>query len=138
MKNNHKRNKLAVKVTRKNFNRYIKPYLSVGKRGPEPRISLYKFFNYILHVLYTGSQWTALPIRYRETSTTAVYNRHKRWSSDGSYDNLLEHSVSVLKKEEKLDLSILQGDGSNTVAKKGEKKSAILGINTKKAKKKWL
>lgn len=138
MENNPEHNKLAIKVSRKNFNRYIKPYLSVGKRGPQPKISLYKFFNYILYVLHTGCQWAALPIRDKETSYSSVYTRHNRWSKDGSYDNLLEHSVEVLKEKEHLDLSILHGDGTNTVAKKGEKKSATLVISIKKAKKRWL
>ena len=131
-------NNLPIKISRKNFNRYIKPYLSVGKRGPQPKISLYKFFNYILYVLHTGCQWAALAIRKREISWKAVYAHHNRWSKDGSYDAILEHSVDVINKEEGLDLSILHGDGTNTVAKKGAKKLAIPVISIKKAKKKWL
>jgi len=43
-----------------------------------------------------------------------------------------------LAEQEKLDLTVLHGDGSNTVAKKGARKSAIPVINTKKARKPWL
>jgi len=43
--------------------------------------------------------------------------------------------VERLNEHGKLDLSILHGDGSNTVAKKGAKKSAIRGINIRKEKK---
>lgn len=71
-------NKLPVKVSRRDFNRYIKPYLSVGKRGREPKVSVYKFFNYILYVLHTGCQWRALPVRKKETSWQSVYTRHNR------------------------------------------------------------
>jgi len=42
--------------------------------------------------------------------------------------------VERLNEHGKLDLSILHGDGSNTVAKKGAKKSAIRGINIRKNK----
>lgn len=135
MKNNKEYNELPIKVSQKDFNKYIKPYLSIGKRGPKSKVSLYKFFNYILYVLHTGCQWEQLPIRKGETSWNAVYARHNRWSKDGSYETLFLNSVDVLKKDGKLDLSILHGDGSNTVAKKGGKKLAIQDINTKKAKK---
>lgn len=112
-------NKLPVKLSQKDFNKYILPHLSKGKRGPRPKISLYKIFNYILYILHTGCQWEKLPINRKEIHWSAVYARHNRWSKDGSYENLFLHSVKVLRDNSKLDLSILHGDGSNTVAKKG-------------------
>jgi len=112
-------NKLPIKVSQKDFNKYISPYLSKGKRGPNPKISYYKIFNYILYVLHTGCQWEKLPIRNKEIHWSAIYSRHNRWSKDGSYENLFMNSIAVLKDNGKLDLSILHGDGSNTVAKKG-------------------
>lgn len=115
-------NKMPVKVSQREFNLYIKPYLSKGNRGPKPKISLYKTFNYILYVLHTGIQWKNLPIKNKETSWQAVYDKHSRWSKDGSYRLLLESSIEVLDKENKLDLSILHGDGSNSVSKKGGSK----------------
>jgi hypothetical protein len=118
-KNKNKFNELPVKVSQKDFNKYVLPYLKKGKRGPKPKISLYKFFNYILFVLHTGIQWENLPIRKKETSWQAVYNKHNHWSKNGSYDNLLLNSIGILRDKGKLDLSILHGDGSNTVAKKG-------------------
>ena len=112
-------NTLPIKVSQNDFNTHIKPHLSKGRRGPKPKISLYKFFNYILYVLHTGCQWEQIPIRKNETSWQAVYNKHNRWSKDGSYELLFTNSVSTLRSNGKLDLSILHGDGSNTVAKKG-------------------
>jgi len=47
-------------------------------------------------------------------------------------------SVNNLRQYGKLDLSILHGDGSNTVAKKGERKLATLDTNTRRAKKRLL
>lgn len=115
-------NELPVKVSRENFNKFIEPYLVKGKRGPKPKVSLYKTFNYILYVLHTGIQWENLPIREKETSWQAVYHKHNSWSKNGTYENLLLHSVKELKERGKLDLSILHGDGANTVAKKGVNK----------------
>jgi hypothetical protein len=55
----------------------------------------------------------------KEIHWSNVYRWHNKWSKDGSYDNLFINSISTLNKAGKLDLSILHGDGSNTVAKKG-------------------
>lgn len=112
-------NKLPIQVSQKDFNKYIKPYLSKGKRGPKTKISLYKIFNYITYVLHTGMQWNELKIYRNELYWTNVYKHHNRWSKDGSYENIFLHSIEVLKDSGKLDLSILHGDGSNVVAKKG-------------------
>lgn len=115
-------NKLPTKVTRQNFNKYIAPYLSKNIRGPNSKISYYKIFNYILYVLHTGIQWRQLPIYRNEISWQSVYRHHNHWSKDGSYENLFSNSVKRLRDEGRLDLSILHGDGSNTVAKKGVNK----------------
>lgn len=123
---------LPVKVGRADFNKYINRYLSRGKRGPKTKISRHKIFNYILFVLHTGIQWNRLPTFRHEISWSAVYQHHARWSKDGSYENLFETSIQILQAKRKLDLSILHGDGSNTIAKKGAWASATRDTNTKK------
>lgn len=123
---------LPVKVGLADFNKYIDPYLSRGSRGPNTKISRHKIFNYILFVLHTGCQWNRLPTFRHEISWSAVYQHHIRWSKDGSYQNLFESGVEELGRKNKLDLSILHGDGSNTVAKKGAPTSATLDTNTRK------
>lgn len=110
---------LPIKISRHDFNRFVKPYLSVGRRGPKQKLSLYKIFNYILFVLHTGIQWNQLPISRNEIHWSNIYKWHYRWSKDGSYDNLFLNSINLLNKASLLDLSVLHGDGSNTVAKKG-------------------
>lgn len=112
-------NRLPIKVKRKDFNKYIAPYLSKGKRGPNTKISKYKIFNYILYVLHTGMQWNQLKSYKNEIHWSNVYRWHNKWSKDGSYEELFKSSVSELDDSGKLDLSVLHGDGSNTVAKKG-------------------
>lgn len=112
-------NTLPKKVSRGEFNLLVKPHLSRGKRGPRPKISQFKVFNYILYVLYTGIQWNQLKTYKNELHWSNVYKWHSRWSKDGSYQSLFLSSVMKLDAEGKLDLSILHCDGSNTVAKKG-------------------
>ena len=122
-------------MSQKEFNRYILPQLRKPVKGPEPKISLYKIFNYILYVLSTGCQWEQLPIYRKEIHWSNVYKWHNRWSKDGSYQYLFESTVKLLNKEKKIDASILHGDGSNTVAKKGAKESGILGTSIRREKK---
>lgn len=128
-------NPLVKRVSQKEFNKYILPQLRKPLMGPKPKLSLYKIFNYVLYVLSTGCQWEQLPIYRNEIHWSNVYKWHNRWSKDGSYKNLFESTVDLLNRKGKLDTSILHGDGSNTVAKKGEKKSVTADTNTKKAKK---
>ena len=130
-------NNLPKKVSRKEFNQYIASSLRKPTKGPKSKISSYKIFNYILYVLHTGIQWDQLKTYRHELHWSNVYKWHNRWSKDGSYHNLFLASVVQLQETGKLDVSILHGDGSNTVAKKGVNKSAIPVINTKKVRKPW-
>lgn len=127
-------NKLPRKVTQNEFNTFIKPCLSKAK-SRQPKISYYKIFNYILYVLRTGMQWDELRPTKKEISWQAIYYHHNKWSKNGSYQKLFENSVITLDALGKLDLTILHGDGSNVVAKKGEKKSATPDTSIRKAKK---
>lgn len=124
--------KLPTHVGLADFRRYIDPYLSKGTRGPKPKISRFKIFNYILYVLHTGMQWDQLKTSRNELHWSNVYKWHLRWSKDGGYRNLFETSVQTLLLSHKLDLSILHGDGSNTVAKKGVMELATPDTNIKK------
>ena len=124
-KENYPQGALPVKVGLADFNKYINRCLSRGRRGPKTKIARHKIFNYILFVLHTGIQWNRLPIIRNEISWSAVYQHHVRWSKDGSYQNLFETGIQELFRRNKLDLSVLHGDGSNTIAKKG-----VLGLVT--------
>ena len=128
-------NRLPTKVSRQDFNRYIAPHLHRPTKGPTPKLSLYKIFNYILYVLHTGIQWAQLTTNRKELHYTNVYKWHNRWSKDGSYQALFAASVIHLHHTDQLDTSVLHGDGSNTVVKKGASASGIPGISTRKEKK---
>ena len=128
-------NCLPKQVSLRNFNRYIKPHLSTRHKGPKPKLSSYKIFNYILYVLHTGIQWNQLRTRRNEIHWSNVYKWHNRWSKDGSYQKLFEASVIHLLDTDQLDTSQLHGDGSNTIVKKGEMAPVIQDTNIKKVKK---
>ena len=56
-----------------------------------------------------------------------------KWADDGSLWQAFVASVRHLATEKQLDLSVLHGDGTNTVAKKGALALATRAINTRKA-----
>lgn len=128
-------NHLPKKVSLKDFNHYIKPHLKKRFKGPKPKLSFYKIFNYILYVLHTGLQWDQLLTKRKELHWSNIYKWHNRWSKDGSYQALFVASVIHLKDTGQLDTSILHADGTNMVVKKGVQKLVIRDTNIKKAKK---
>ena len=54
-----------------------------------------------------------------EIHYTTVYKVFAKWADDGSIENAFIASVGHLAAHNRLDLSVLHGDGTNTVAKKG-------------------
>ena len=93
------------------------------KRGPRCKLGYHPVFNLILWVLYTGMQWKCLPVPQDSHGQPAihymtVYKVFARWSDDGSLEHAFIASVQHLSDHHQLDLSILHGDGTNTVAKK--------------------
>ena len=129
-------NGIPKQVSRKDFNRYIWfPHLKKRFKGPKPKLSFYKIFNYILYLLHTGIQWEQLRTRRNELHWSNVYKWHNRWSKDGSYENLFQASVIHLLDTDQLDTTRLHGDGSNTVVKTGVTASDTPDTNIRKAKK---
>jgi transposase len=126
---------IPTAVSRRDFNRSINPHLHRRHQGPKPKLSLFKIFNYILYVLHTGMQWAQLKTKRTELHDTNVYKWHNRWSKDGSYQRLFEASIIQLQRTDQLDTSVLHGDGSNTVVKKGASVLATRAISTRKGRK---
>jgi transposase len=133
---------IPVQLTEAQFEQFILPHLSLPKRGPYCKIGYHRVFNYILTVLYTGMQWKQLPIvkdalGHPEIHYTVIYKLFARWADDGSLKRAFIASVAHLDEHHHLDLSILHGDGTNTVAKKGAMASAIRDISTNAARRCW-
>jgi hypothetical protein len=127
--------RIPTQVSRKDFNRYIAPHLQRPKTGPKPKRSLYQIFHDMLYVLPTGIPWDQLNTKRHALHDTNVYTWHNRWSKDGSYHTLFQASILPLPQTDQLDTSVLHGDGSNTVVKKGASASAILVISPRKVQK---
>lgn len=117
-------NRIPAQLTENEFNEFVFPYLKKGKRGPRPKISLHRIFNYILYVIHTGCQWYKLPIEKTaegkpEISYTRVFKHFRAWLKKGCFECMFEASVARLANNNLLDTSILHGDGTTTAAKKG-------------------
>jgi hypothetical protein len=131
---------IPVQFSAPEFAAFILPHLSLPKRGPQCKLGSHKPFNYILKGLYTGLQWKELPIDkdpagHAELHYTGVFKLFARWAKDGSLERAFIASVKQLDAAPKLDLSLLHGDGSNTVAKKGETRVATAATTTRRARK---
>jgi transposase len=132
-------NVIPVQLSAAEFEKFILPHLSLPKRGPPCKIGYHKPFNYILKVLYTGMQWKELPIDKgpegkAEIHYTGVFKLFARWAEDGSLEHAFIASVKQLEECQRLDRSLLHGDGSNTLAKKGAMKSATVATSTREVK----
>ena len=54
--------RITIHLTLEQFNEFVLPFLPIGSRGPQPKLTLHRIFNYILKFLYLGCQWEELPI----------------------------------------------------------------------------
>jgi len=129
---------IPVQLSAPEFEAFILPHLSMPKRGPKCTLGYYRVFNLILLVLYTGMQWKCLPIPQDAQGKpaihyTTIYKVFAQWADDGSPWQAFVASVRPLAVEKQLDLSVLHGDGTNTVAKKGAMALASRGTNTRRA-----
>jgi transposase len=129
---------IPVQLSEPEFEAFILPHLSMPKRGPKCKLGYYRVFNLILWVLYTGMQWKCLPVPHDTEGKpaihyTTVYRVFAKWADDGSLWQAFVASVAHLAAEKQLDLRVLHGDGTNTVAKKGAMVLPTRAINTRKA-----
>jgi transposase len=129
---------IPVQLSAPEFAAFLLPHLSMPKRGPKCNLGYYRVFHLILWGLYTGMQWKCLPVPTDAQGKpaihdTTVYKVFAKWADDGSLWQAFVASVRHLAAAKKRDLRVLQGDGTNTVAKKGARASAIPATNTRRA-----
>jgi transposase len=130
---------IPVQLSEPEFTEFIFPHLSMPKRGPRCTLGYHRLFNLILWVLYTGMPWKCLPMPKGPTGKpelhyTNVYRAFAKWADDGSLQQAFMASVGHLSDEKKLDLRVLHGDGTNTVAKKGAMGLATRATSTRRGK----
>jgi transposase len=115
---------IPVQLSESEFTQFILPHLTMPRRGPRCKLGSHRVFNLILWLLYTGMQWKCLPVPKDAHGNaaihyTTVYKVFARGSDDGSLEDAFIASVGHLSDHNPLELSVLHGDGTNTVAKQG-------------------
>lgn len=127
-------NWIPTELSQSDFNEFIFPHLTSGRRGPKPKISYFKMFNYFLYLMHTGCQWYQLPIDKNpdgrpEINYSRLFRHFQRWIKSGFLDRVFESSVAKLAKESLLNTRVLHGDGTTTAAKKGAITLVEVAIN---------
>ena len=115
---------IPTRLSIEQFQQFVLPHLSIGSRGPAPKLTLHAVFNYILQSLYLGCQWKELPIEKDkegrpEIHYTRIYGAFRRWQADGCFGAVFAGSVLKLHQANLLDTTVIHGDGTTTAAKKG-------------------
>src|SRR6202030_3568729 len=115
---------IPTKLSLERFREFVLPHLTVGSRGPAPKLSFHALFNYILKLLYLGCQWKELPIEKDQNGRgeihySVIYRAFRRWEADGCFDAIFAGTVVTLHQADLLDTSVIHGDGTTTAAKKG-------------------
>jgi len=129
---------IPVQLSASAFTQFILPHLSMPKRGPQGTRGSHRVFNLIVWVLDTGMQWKGLPVPQDTHGKpaihyTTIYKVFAKWADDGSLWQAFVASVRHLAAEKQLDLTVLHGDGTNTVAKKGAMGLATRATNIRRA-----
>ena len=115
---------IPTRLSSEHFQQFVLPHLSTGSRGPAPKLSSHRVFNYILQTLHLGCQWKELPIEKDhegrpEIHYTRIYSAFRKWEADGCFDAVFAGSVATLHQANLLDATVIHGDGTTTAAKKG-------------------
>ncbi|WOD13951.1 transposase [Paraburkholderia kirstenboschensis] len=115
---------IPTKLSAAQFEQFVLPHLSKGSRRPSKKLSFHAIFNYILRLLYLGCQWKELPIEndsqgLPEIHYTHIYRAFRRWQPDGCFEAIFEGSVFRLRQDDRLDTTVIHGDGTTIAAKKG-------------------
>jgi hypothetical protein len=128
---------IPVQLSATDFHTFIFPHLSIPRRGPQCKLGYHGLFNLILWGLYTGMPWKGVPLPKDPHGKPAIHyttvsRAFAKWADDGSLQQAFMASVAHLSAEKHLDLGVLHGDGTNTVAQKGVMGSAPQAISPTK------
>lgn len=115
---------IPVKLSEAEFNEFFLKHLPAKMQKRRYKVSRHKIMNYILKFLYMGCQWKMLPIEIDkagrpEIHYSQVFRVFQAWLNSGALLNIFEGSVFKLHSANLLDTSVVHGDGTTTMAKKG-------------------
>ena len=108
-------------ISKKFITNKLLPLFSKKWTDRPTKIPIWRVIKAIIYRLKTGCQWRNLPMRIfcRKVliSWQTVYYHFRKWSKTGVWEQVWQNLLSQNKQS--LDLSSIQLDGSQTLAKKG-------------------
>jgi transposase len=116
-------------MTKGKISKFFVQYLPKYFRGRKTKVGIWRIVKAILYKLKTGVQWKELPmtmffgdIKY---SYQSVYYHFNKWSQTGVWERLY---IELIKgNKTKLDMSIVNLDGTHTTAKRGGQRVGYQG-----------
>ena len=131
---------LPVHLSETECTALIFAHLSRPKRGPKGTRGYSRVLNLSLWVLSTGMPWPCVPVPQDRQGKPAIPDTtvdkvFATWADDGSLGQACIARVTPRSAEKPLDISVRQGDGTNTVAPKGGLGVGSRGTHTRRAKK---
>src|SRR5476651_1722457 len=86
---------IPTKLSEAQFEEFVLPHLSRGRRGPPPTLSLHKIFNYILKALYMGCQWMMLPIESNDKGRPEIHHTRTYLPDDAALAGRWQHRADL-------------------------------------------
>ena len=116
-------------MTKGEISKFFVKYLPIMKTGRKKRVPMWRIVKAILYKLKTGTQWSHLPMRELFGSITyswqSVFYHFNKWSQCGIWDKCYDELIKENRR--KLDLSVVNLDGSHTPAKRGREQVGYQG-----------
>ncbi|MFI1369210.1 IS5 family transposase [Streptomyces griseochromogenes] len=89
----------------------LKPHLPKSGRRGGRWVSHRRIINGVLYRQRTGAPWRDLPARFGPWKT--VYERHRRWSADGTWDRVFAAILADADAEGRIDWSMVSVDSTS-------------------------
>ena len=113
-------NSKYAKVTKKQTETFILPFIPKNKRGFAPKVDLAEIVQYIIYKMKTGVQWQYLFVEIESInppfSWQLVYCYYRKRVKAGVFKKMYQVYLSIQK--DKLDTENLNLDGTHSYAKK--------------------
>lgn len=116
-------------MTKSKISKFFVQYIDQSTLGRPRRVKLWRIIKAILYKLKTGVQWRHLPMRqlfgFSRYSWQSVFYHFNKWSQDGSWE--LCYKRMLFANKSKLDMSVINMDGTHTPVKRGGQAVAYQG-----------
>jgi len=108
-------------MSKSKISKFFVQYLQIARTGRKISVPLWRIVKAILYKLKTGIQWKHLPMRqffgFTKYSSQSVYYHFNKWSQTGVWEECYRRLLADNKS--KLDMSVINLDGTHTPAKRG-------------------